>query len=105
MALEDNTKVKQKGRARRRYISEEIIMQIKKIGSHLPINFILIIKFLKPKRRQLRKEGERQEEMLLLLGRLVCRSNTLCLLFGHLTSHEGWSMNTTFTSLALPLQA
>lgn len=92
MTLDGNTEVKQKWRARRRYTPEETVMQIKKIGSHLPINFILIVKFLKPKRRQLGKEGERQEEMLLLLGRVVCRSNTLGLLFGHLTRHEGWSI-------------
>lgn len=39
MTLRGNTKVKQKWRARRRYTSEEMVMQIKKIGSHLPINF------------------------------------------------------------------
>lgn len=36
--------------------SEEIVMQIKGIGSHLPINFTLIIKFFKPKSRQGRKK-------------------------------------------------
>lgn len=75
----------------------------KKKKSHLPFNFI---SSLKPKRRQSGKEGEGQEETLLLLGRLVCRNDALCSLFGCLTRcEEGWSMSSIFTSLVLPLQA
>lgn len=65
MTLEENTKAKQKWGARRRRTSEETVMQIKKVRRHLPINFILIVKFLKPKSGQLGKEGERQEMLLL----------------------------------------
>jgi len=65
MALKENTNVKQKWGARRRYTSEQTVMQIKNIGNSLPINFVLIIEFLKPRSRQLGKEGERQEKLLL----------------------------------------
>lgn len=60
MTLEDSTKIKPREQGEK-YTSGKKVMQIKKIGSHLPISFILIIKLLKPKRRQRRKEKSKKK--------------------------------------------